>query len=282
MTAAAATIGAYDALHPRSAGGMAPGAALAALVHVGLITALSFGVNWRLPPAEIVSAELWAAVPQVAAPRAVEPETAPPPRSLSMPPKPIEKAAPAPPAPALPDAQIAIEKAKKEKIAKDEKAEKAEKAALEKLAREKAEKTQADARSAREAAELAAEDTRVAKQREENLRRMMGQIASAPGSTRGTASTDAAPSASYTGKLVNAIFPNIVFTESFTGNPAAEVEVRSAPNGSIMGRRIVTPSGNKEWDDAVLKAIDRTGTLPRDTDGRVPSTLTITFRPSKR
>lgn len=259
---------------------MAPGAALAALVHVGLIVALSFGVNWRLPPPELVSAELWATVPQLAAPKSVEPETAPP--APPAPTKAIEKAAPPSPAPAPPDAQIAIEKAKKEKAAKEAKEAKTEKAALDKAAREKAEKTQADTRAAREAAELAAEDARLAKQREENLRRMMGQIASAPGSSRGTASTDTAPSASYTGKLVNAIFPNIVFTETFTGNPAAEVEVRSAPNGSIMGRRIVTPSGNKEWDDAVLKAIDRTATLPRDTDGRVPSTLTITFRPSKR
>jgi colicin import membrane protein len=280
LTAAAAQLGAYDALHPRSPGGMAPGAALAALVHVGLITALSFGVNWRLPPPQVVAAELWAAVPQIAAPRAMEPETAPP-----APSKPVEKAAPPPPAPALPDAQIAIEKAKKEKAAKDEKVAKDEKAALDKASRErveKADKAKADARTAREAAELAVEDARVNKQREENLRRMMGQIASAPGSTRGTANADAAPSATYTGKLVNAIFPNIIFTESFTGNPAAEVEVRSAPNGSIMGWRIVTPSGNKEWDDAVLKAIERTRTLPRDTDGRVPSTLTITFRPSKR
>jgi colicin import membrane protein len=30
----------------------------------------------------------------------------------------------------------------------------------------------------------------------------------------------------------------------------------------------------------VLRAIDRTGTLPRDTDGRVPPVLIITFRPN--
>jgi colicin import membrane protein len=41
----------------------------------------------------------------------------------------------------------------------------------------------------------------------------------------------------------------------------------------------VQKSGNDAWDDAVLKAIDRTGSLPRDTDGRVPSTLEIGLRP---
>ena len=33
------------------------------------------------------------------------------------------------------------------------------------------------------------------------------------------------------------------------------------------------------WDDAVLRAIDKTEVLPRDVDGRVPSSMTIDFRP---
>ena len=36
---------------------------------------------------------------------------------------------------------------------------------------------------------------------------------------------------------------------------------------------------NKAWDDAVLRALDKTETLPRDVDGRVPPSLTIGFRP---
>jgi colicin import membrane protein len=35
----------------------------------------------------------------------------------------------------------------------------------------------------------------------------------------------------------------------------------------------------KEWDETVLRAIDRTEVLPRDVDGRVPSTMVIAFRP---
>jgi colicin import membrane protein len=41
----------------------------------------------------------------------------------------------------------------------------------------------------------------------------------------------------------------------------------------------VSSSGHREWDEAVLRAIDRTGTLPRDADGRVPPVIEITFRP---
>jgi len=45
------------------------------------------------------------------------------------------------------------------------------------------------------------------------------------------------------------------------------------------GRRVVKASGNKEWDEAVLRALDRTEVLPRDTDGRVPSPMIIDFTP---
>ena len=59
----------------------------------------------------------------------------------------------------------------------------------------------------------------------------------------------------------------------------AEVEVRTAPDGTITSRKQTTPSGVKSWDEAVLRAIDKTGKLPRDVDGRVPSSLEIRFRP---
>ena len=100
-----------------------------------------------------------------------------------------------------------------------------------------------------------------------------GVAAGAPGGGGG------GPSASYAGRLIQAIKPNIVFGETLTGNPAAEVEVRAGPTGSIIGRTLVKSSGHPEWDEAVLRAIDRTATLPKDTDGRVPPRLTITFRP---
>ena len=113
-----------------------------------------------------------------------------------------------------------------------------------------------------------------------NLKRMLGQAGTtgAPSST-GSALKDAAPSASYAGKLIARIKPNIVFTDSISGNPAADVEVRASASGTILARRLVKSSGHKDWDDAVLRAIDRTGELPRDVDGRVPPLIVITFTP---
>jgi colicin import membrane protein len=57
------------------------------------------------------------------------------------------------------------------------------------------------------------------------------------------------------------------------------VEVRASPDGTIVARKLIQSSGVKAWDEAVLRAIDKTEVLPRDTDGRVPSPLEISFRP---
>jgi len=100
----------------------------------------------------------------------------------------------------------------------------------------------------------------------------------APGAS-GSAQRSAGPSAGYAGRIRARIRPNIVFTEDLSGNPTAEVEVRTAPDGTIVARRLIRPSGVAAWDEAVLKAIDKTEVLPRDTDGRVPALLEISFRP---
>ena len=121
---------------------------------------------------------------------------------------------------------------------------------------------------------------RMEAQREANLKRMAG-LAGATGDANatGTALKSSGPSASYGGRIRARIKPNIVFTEEILGNPTAEIEVRTSPDGTIIGRKLVKSSGDKSWDEAVLKAIDKTEVLPRDTDGRVPSSLIISFRP---
>jgi hypothetical protein len=51
------------------------------------------------------------------------------------------------------------------------------------------------------------------------------------------------PSASYAGRIMARIKPNIVFTDPLDGNPIATVEVRLAPDGTIIGKRLVKSSG---------------------------------------
>lgn len=257
-------------LMPRGKDGIGSGLVLALIIHVALVIALAFGVSWRASEPEGIEAELWAAVPQVAAQRAVEPEP-PAPKPV---PKPEPKPEPAPPPKvATPDPQIAIEKAKqekqKEKQKRDEEQEKFDK---KKALEDKAKLAKADAdRQKKQQEQLDA-------QREANIKRILGD-ANATGNSAGTAARTAGPSAAYAGRIKARIKPNILLTDTVDGNPLAEVEVRSAPDGTIVSRKLIKSSGVKEWDDAVLRAIDKTEILPRDTDGSMPSPMVIAFRP---
>jgi colicin import membrane protein len=290
---------------------------LAVLAHLLLILALAFGVNWRSDEPATVAAELWSATPQAAAPRAVEPPPPPEPTPVQKAepvakptPKPPEPVVAKPPTPTLPDPQIAIEKAKKEeakRVAAEQeelKREKREKIEREKAEREKqelalkkekekerekaeklkAEQAKAKAEQARleqaknEKAEKA-EAARLAAIRDQQLQRMKGMVGATGGSTdTGTALRSSAPSANYAGRVMARIKPNILLTDPVDGNPRAVVEVKLAPDGTIIAKRLVQSSGAKVWDDAVLRAIERTEMLPLD-NGRAPPVFEIGFRP---
>jgi colicin import membrane protein len=267
-----------DVLMPRPPGGMGPGLVLALIVHGLLVLALAFSVRWRASEPEGIEAELWAAVPQIAAAPAATPEPQPQPKPEPPPPQPVQPVQRAQPEP---DAQIAIEKArreererlKKEEQEKEELAEKRKQEEAQKLA-EKRKQEQEDKRKKQ------LEDQRLAALREQNLKRMLGQAgATGEPSSTGTAAKTAGPSAGYAGRIKARIKPNIVFGDAVSGNPLATVEVKLAPDGTIVGKRMVKPSGVQSWDDAVLRAIDKTEVLPRDVDGRVPPSFEIDFRP---
>lgn len=282
-----------DVLMPRPPEGMGRGAALAFLVHVLLVLGLAFSVNWRSSEPEGIEAELWASTPQIAAPKAVEPEpepTPPPPRPQ---PKPAET--PPPPQVAKPDvdAQIAIDRAKREEAKKLEEArlQEEEDKRKKQLAKQEAEKREKEEQKKlalqeqqrqkeEEAKKKAAEDKKLAALRQANLKRMMGQAdgTSDPDAT-GTSSRTAGPSAGYVGRIKARIKPNVVFPDTIDGNPAVEVAIRVAPDGAIVSSRVVKSSGVPEWDDAVLKGIEKTAVLPRDVDGSVPPQMLIVYRP---
>lgn len=266
-----------------------------------------------------VEAELWSRLPQEAAPRLVEPTPAPPPppapepkpvKPAPEPPRP----APPPPAPAPDRAEIALEAKKKaeekrkaealkqaedkkkadalkreetKKLEEKKKAEqkKADQKKQELAEQKKREQAKLDAeRKKREDAAKAAEekrrDAQLAADRQKNLERMMGQAgATGNANAKGTAQQSSGPSASYGGRVVARIKPNIVFTDVVNGNPHAVVEIRVLPDGTIVNSKLTQSSGNKAWDDAVLRAVERTATLPRDENGKVPSPIVLDFRP---
>jgi len=279
------------------------------LVHTLLVVALTAGINWNRDNTLSAEAELWSAVPQAAAPKLVEVEPPPPP---PPPPKAVAKPAP-PPAPDR-EAEIALAKRRKAqeeakkleaqrekerlKLEEQKKAEEKKQKELKDKLKAEEQKRKLDAKREQERKEKEQRDKEAKKQQElkerqaaeeakkldairkDNLKRIAGLAgASGDANATGTAMKSAGPSDSYAGRIRGKVKPNIVFTEEVTSNSAAEVEVRCAPDGTIVGRKLLKSSGNKAWDDAVLKAIDKTEILPRDVDGRIFPSLIISFKP---
>jgi len=287
---------------------------LALLVHLLLMVALTAGIQWNQDNSLSVEAELWAAVPMAVAPKLVEAEPPPPPPP--PPPAPKEMVKPPPEPTSNVDADIALAKRKKQleedkkkqetleaerlkkELLKKEEEKKVElkekeqkeikdKALKEKELKEKEKKEKElkdkeakKLQEQKEAKPSPADTKKLEAMRQENMKRIAG-MAGATGdeNATGTAQRSAGPSDSYSGRIRGRIKPNITFTEDIASNAPAEVEVRCAPDGTIVGKKLIKSSGNAAWDNAVLKAIDKTEILPRDIDGRIHSPLVISFRP---
>lgn len=296
-------------LRPPESAGIGRGIALALLAHGLLVLGLTYGLNWRSTATPAFEAELWASVPQVAAPA----EQAPPEPEPEAP-KPDTAAqqraaeAAAAEAQAEREAEIAIARERKrkeeqkarelelrqqqeakEKAAKD----RADKAAKDKAEKDKAEKEKADkaAKAAKEEQDRKKSDAKAAKEakeadarreamRQEQLRRIQGLAGAtgAPGST-GTALQNAAPSAGYAGRIKARIRPNIIFNADSAANPEMEVRITLAADGRILGIKVLKASPDPDWDRAVQRGIEKAESMPRDVDGRVPSYIDLVMRP---
>ena len=254
--------------------------ALAVLAHAFLVAALTLGVQWHREAITVTAeAELWSALPQQAAPALVE--VAP------EPPAPPPVAAPPEPTPA--EVDIALEREKKrlknEKLERDKQQKierEKERLKAEKLAQEKKrlqdkqaalDKQKLDKEKQRKQAlqaQLDAKNSEIRRNEVINNALSKAGATGAQGST-GTALQSSGPSASYAGKIVERIKSNTKFSDPNAGKPMVKVMVRVNSGGSILSRGIVNSSGNKAWEDAVLRAIDKMETLPRDTDGTIPA-----------
>jgi colicin import membrane protein len=260
--------------------------ALALLAHALLMVALTWGVRWNREAQDLAAeAELWSSVPQEAAPKVVVAPPPPPP----PPPRPVPREEPKP-EPKPNEADIAAEREKqkreveKKRQAEEEERKERQRKRAEEQERKREEQAKLAAENRKKEEELKrkekAQEQRVAKLREENLERMRNLAGGAGSPTsRGTAAQSSGPSQSWAGRVRARVKPNIVFADVIPGNPTAEVEVRLAPDGTIVSKRVVKSSGHAGWDQAVLRALDKTEVLPRDTDGRVPTPVILEFRP---
>ncbi|SOY45613.1 cell envelope integrity protein TolA [Cupriavidus taiwanensis] len=228
---------------------------LALLMHLLLGALLYYGVRWRNAVPTGVAAELWEPIPEATTPEpAVKPTPTPPPVE--------EEEADI----SLQEKQRKARQAKREAEQARQRENQARAEAERKEAQRKAQEAQRQASNAERQAELA------------RLRAQAGGTGATANAGAGSGSS-AKPSSGYAERVRQRVKPNIIFTEEVAGNPAAVVAVHMAPDGSLLSTRLAKSSGNAGWDNAVLRAVQRSDPLPRDSNGVAPSNILITFWP---
>lgn len=242
--------------------------ALSLAAHLGLLAFLVIGISWNNSTPSGVEVELWDASQQVQTPIVPEVKTEmkeeaadiavkkkpvekePPKKEVKETPKPVTPPKPTPP---------------KEKEKEKEKPKKVDPPKAVTPAETKA--------------NAAAEKVRA-----DQLARLRA-AAGAEGGSGGTSGSgvggggNAPPG--WTDKVIKKVKPLIVFNaESISGNPATVIKVNLAPDGAILNTSILSSSGNAGWDRAVLLALTRAESLPKDDNGKIPQReVRLTFKP---
>ena len=242
-------------------------------MHLLLILFLTVGLNWKSQTPAGLEAEIWDNVPVIkSAPANVDPKIDADEKSdIALKKKKEAQKKPEP-------KKEEVKPAKKV----DPKELKKQKAEEEKLAKQKQDAAKEKAKAEAERKDALAQDKARADQLA-RLRSAAGKEGAAGG--RGGVVGDGVGGGGnakpgYADKVRRKILPLIVFNPSLVaGNPAVEVGVELAPDGTIVSRKVLKSSGDAAWDKAVLRAIDDAQTLPKDDDGKVPKQVRLTFKP---
>jgi len=247
---------------------------LALAVHTAFFGLIVFGVSWQNRPAPPLEVELWKDLPPVKAAKSTEPAPATEPPAPEPakpeppkpeppkpePPKPPPKPEPAKAEPPRPDPAIAEkrEREKKEQERRDRlEREKKEK---EKLEKEKAEKQKAEeARKKREVEE--AEKKRKAEEDKVRVARAKAE-AEAKAAAEAVAATRQNEMNLYRGRIRDKIRGRANVPDTVTGKPEVEVRITLLPGGEVLDIKLVKSSGNRIYDEAILRAIRSASPLP--------------------
>jgi colicin import membrane protein len=118
----------------------------------------------------------------------------------------------------------------------------------------------------------------LAKARQAEMDRITGGAGTAAASSQGGRA-----SAEYGAKVASLIRSHTVFNvpNGLSGNPPVEYAVDLLPDGSLRGTpRKLKSSGVLGFDEAVLRAIEKSQPFPRDErSGNVPSSFTVSHKP---
>jgi len=241
--------------------------AMALGVHALFVLMLVFSVSWQTHHPAAVMVDLWETLPETPPPTKSHrppPVKEPKPAKAAPIPKPVQKE---PPPPKAPDIALERKKAEAERLKKLKAMQVAE------------EKARADAAKAIHEKQLAEEKRQalLRQMEEEDLKQRLAADSAANEARlarltaeRAAASKHQAAVASVVGQYRDQISAkvrgNTRLPDNLKGNPEVRCLVKVLPTGEVQSVRVTQSSGNPAYDDAVVRAIEKSSPLPLPSD----------------
>lgn len=265
-------------------------AAMALGVHAVFVLLLVFGVSWQTRDAAPVMVDVWTSLPPSVAvkppaptppPPAPRPKPEPEPEPKPVRPLPPEPVVKTPPPPKAPDIALEQKKVEAERLKKQQAAEEKARAEAAKAAQAK----QLAEQKKREQLRQIEEDEQVRRMADEEAARAAQQASQAE--ARAVASRREAAVASVVGQFRDQISAkvrgNTRLPDNLVGNPEVRCLVRLLPTGEVQSVRVTRSSGNVAYDEAVVRAIEKSSPLPlpddRDARAQFVPELSFVHRP---
>jgi colicin import membrane protein len=239
--------------------GRFPAMILALIVHGIFFAILIFSVSWQVKPTAPLMAEVWDSLPPsrnappvpVPTPTATPPTPVEPPIAKKTPPPEIEKAPPQPTKAEI-DLKVKQEREVVEKRAREEK-ELADKKKAEDVKKEQDKKKEELLKKQRD------EVARMANERALDNKIKEEQAASQARENQARAAQQAAQKAAadgYAQKIAALIRSRANVPDTVVGRPKVQIQLRLLVNGVVFDAKVVKPSGNPVYDEAIERAIN--------------------------
>ena len=242
---------------------------LAAAVHILLVGALFFSVQWRSQAPTAVAVEVWRSGPAPLPAPIIKPEPLPEPPPPPPPPKVEPKPEPKPLPPKVETPPVKPDIAVKEEKKKKEEPKKPEPKPVE-VKKEEPKKPEPKKEEPKPERRNFDDDIQSELKRMQQQKAIHDQRARADAELRqlGQAQAELAASAlqrglaSYMDRIRGKIKGNIVLPPGIKGNPEGIFDVTQLPTGEIINVKISKSSGNRALDEAIERAIRKSDPLP--------------------
>lgn len=252
--------------------------ALALGVHVVFVLLLVFGVSWQTQHPAPVMVDLWETLPAEAPPVVVKRSKPPAPAPVKAPvplksapaPQPVMKE---PPSPKVPDIGLEKKKAEADRLKKLQAVQLAEEKVRAEATRKAQEKQLAERKKRELLRQMEEEDLtrRMADEAAASVARQAklaeAQAKLAEAAAAGRRQSEVARVVGQHRDLISAkVRGNTRLPDNLTGNPVVRCLVRLLPTGEVQSVRVTQSSGNAAYDEAVVRAIEKSSPLPLPSD----------------